>query len=52
MSEDDRAFWAHLAEEDRPSTIEGVQVGSDSEESNFEEYSDSESEGELYENTF
>ena len=49
VSEDDRAFWAHVAEEERPSTLHGVQE-SDSEEEAEPDYSDSDSEGELYDN--
>ena len=49
VSEDDRAFWAHVAEEERPSTLHGAQE-SDSEEEAEPDYSDSESEGELYDN--
>ena len=50
VSPDDMAFWAHVAEEERPSTMHGAQVESDSEEESEPDCFDSDSDGELYDN--
>ena len=46
MSEDDRAFWAYVREEERPTGMAGRQESDEEEEEEGEEETDSE--GEMY----
>ena len=51
VSEDDRAFWAYVVEEERPNTMAGRVESEEEEEGGEEEDSDS-SEGEMYNNLY